>query len=276
MATNQTPETVEHQEPDRADIVEAEDDSQAMLEEAQEADLEDAEEHQFEPWEPQIDNVGQRLLSHLIDELTAAGAWARSGETDRKLIVSRCTRRIKAELRTGYAEILGMGVAAVQAELKKVTLEGDKIQGLLVIDRHTKQLHALADFAGSDVLVILANDVEEHLADMDDMIPIDGQQEMELDPGLHESVVDAGIAAIQEAAEEVPAGSQQDEEAAEILFPDVDPSRVLFEDGKAIGLAPDPDCTVCTGEGGWDINVPGIHDEVTQEWVKCDCVALPA
>jgi hypothetical protein len=131
-----------------------------------------------------INNVGQALIKHLIDEFAAnKKAWDTMAPSDRDILVERVGRRIRHEIRLGYANILAYGQPALTAKLAKVVFGPTNVQGTLTIDTHTPARHTLADFVGADVVVVLANDVEELLRDMDDLIETSNQQLLPLAGG---------------------------------------------------------------------------------------------
>jgi len=228
----------------------------------------------------------------------------------------------------------------------KVVLGGDKIQGTIVIDKHidAKNRHALSDFAGNDVLIVMASDIEEHLADMDGLAKEAGSIQTEFDLAMGAPVTPESMAIIDEviatqdddipaelihtdddsaervdvwdsAIEEMSRNEQDDLayklaldlEAAPIDLEDIegwsdeqvanyigyargklaerdalsadvekiDESRIQRKDGVIVGIAPDPDCEICSGNGGWDDSVDVDSDETVDEWVRCECVELP-
>ena len=77
-----------------------------------------------------------------------------------------------------------------------------------------------------------------------------------------------------EALQEI--SDQTDEEMAEKkLAPDIDPSRLIYKDGELSAIAPDPDCEMCSGEGGWDAVFVNSEGPDTQEWTRCECIEIP-
>ncbi len=130
------------------------------------------------------ENLGQRLMEHLMHELIDAGAWPKMSEQQRRIVTDRVTRRIRHEARMGYQEVMTGGVKACAAHLSKVVFTGDGIQGTLKIDKHTDR-HLLSDFAGMDVLVLLTNEVDDHLEGISDLVAdaIEDQQKLPLQEG---------------------------------------------------------------------------------------------
>lgn len=205
------------------------------------------------------DTIGTRLLSAFIDELSAAGV---KRNKDTEFVLERLGRRIRSELRRGYLQIMARDVPAVQATMGKVVMGGDKIQAAINIDKHidARNRHALADFAGSDVLIVMADDVEEHLADMNELAQEAATIQQELDLGEPTTTAEM----LDEVQEQI---ADADKE--------IDESRIQRKDGEIVGVAPDPECHICNGRGGWDETVTDENDESHQEWVRCECVELP-
>ncbi len=192
-------------------------------------------------------NVGNRLLQAFHDELTAAGVRQ---SKDTRFALSRFERRIKTEILAGYREILQGGSPGVQATLAKVVFSAGKVQGALEIDKHTDQTHELADFAGNQVLVILAEDIGQHLADMDATIDELAKLQQELD--FEPAEADIGIGTVTERdPDEAKAIDElfHDGEAEYVTTEDgsvvdaegevIPPERLIMEDGKVVGVVPE-------------------------------------
>lgn len=128
-------------------------------------------------------NTGQRLLQVFHQELTAAGVKITD---DYAPALRRVERMIKLEVLAGFQRIITGGEKAAEATLAKVVFAGDKIEASLEVDRHTQERHQLADFAGRQVLIVLADDLDEHLEGLGDLIAdlSDVQIDLEFSPPL--------------------------------------------------------------------------------------------
>lgn len=242
------------------------------------------------------ENVGQALLRHIIAELTAIphpsienqSVWSCMREAQQEEIAERLTRRIKFEVRAGFREILAGGMPALDCELKSVKFTGKAVQGTLEIPKHSGHTHDLADFAGNMVIVVLASDLADYFEGMGEIVVHHDQQELDLAGELEETgelleasdeTIAEGEAELeQDAADRVP-----DNTGAEIPIPSVDelpahlahidPSRIMYLEGRPVELAPDPECSKCQGDG-----MTAYEDEELDSGVgyqPCSCTVMP-
>lgn len=243
------------------------------------------------------ENVGQALLRHIVAELTAIphpsienqSVWSCMREAQQEEIAERLTRRIKFEVRAGYREILANGMPALDCELKKVTFTGKAVQGTLEIPKHSGHTHDLADFAGNMVIVVLASDLADYFEGMGEVVVHHDQQELDLESELEETqeLLEASDETIAEGEAELnEAGTDRiarDDSGAELPMPQVDglpahlahidPSRIMYLEGRPVELAPDPECSKCQGEG-----MVAYEDEELDTGVgyrSCSCTEVP-
>jgi len=118
--------------------------------------------------------IGRELLEGFKQELAdiknpsndRQNIWQTLSEAKQDEILDRYGRRIEAVLRGGYEAILTQNVEAAFAQLKKVVFNDAGIQALLDIPKNSSRRHALADFQGQQVLVVLTQDLDEYLESM--------------------------------------------------------------------------------------------------------------
>ncbi len=236
--------------------------------------------------------VGKALLRHIIDELSGIphptienqSVWSTMREAQQEEIGDRIIRRIKFEVAAGYREILANGLPALSCELKSVKFTGKGIQGTLEISK-SGHAHDLADFAGNQVVIILAQDLEQYFAGMDEIIVHHDQGELELDGQLEQLEIDAVAEASgldpDEVARKLQSPSDNSGEELSIRpvddlpahLADIDPTRIIYLEGQPVELSPDPECEDCSGDG-----MVSYADEELETGVgyrTCECTVLP-
>jgi len=150
-------------------------------------------------YEVQATKVGLNLLQALTDELklikdpsnSARSLWNSLKQDDLDAIISRLTNRIQYEVRTGYCAILAGGVPSATAQLDKVVFSDKGIEGKLIIPRLTDHRHDLADFAGSQVVIVMADDISGYFENMADIVAPPDQLPLIAGDGDPDSVSDS-------------------------------------------------------------------------------------
>ena len=135
------------------------------------------------------DEIGKNLLQAMIAELTLIphptvanqNVWSTRKEKDQEATIDRFKRLIKAEVLRSFEYILADGAPAVRATLEKAVFSDKGIQGTLQIERHSGQRHALADFAGSEVAVIMPQSLEAYFDTMSEIVGTADQAKLDLD-----------------------------------------------------------------------------------------------
>jgi len=134
-------------------------------------------------------NVGVNLMTAFIDELkiisdpsnSARSLWNSLKEAEIDEIVGRLSTRIQYEVRMGYSAILGGGVPSATAQLDKIIFTDKGIEGKLVIPRYTEHRHELADFAGCQVVIVMAQDLDGYFEGMRDVVVPPDQIPLDMD-----------------------------------------------------------------------------------------------
>lgn len=221
-----------------------------------------------------VDKVGATILSECAQALSAAKVPVNK-HTEH--IMARLSRVIKAELRNGYMQIMRNDTPMVIAAMGKTTFALDKIQATLEITRSTGRddRHALSDFVGRDVIVVMPLDVDEYFEGMDAIAKEASELQTDMFAGEPEppeetpppepdtNRVDLESEPTQEEIteeEEEPAEDlveQADDDAlvtyhtadGPIQVRAADEPRLVIVDGYVSGFAPDPDCQDCAGAG---------------------------
>ncbi len=222
-----------------------------------------------------VDAIGARLLKTLVTELNNCphptvenqSVWSAMPEHTQAASLDRMGAQIRAALAEGYAIILKNETPAVRCELSEVTFKSGAVIGKLKIPTTSKHRHELSDFAGYQVIVVMARNLDEYLQDMEDIVAETDQGELDLDE-KKENLGDA------EYDVTVHTGMMDDAETlvaieacAQALADDVDAS--VLEDSIAQEEIPqpghgfpDPDCHACHGNG---IGIDGG---------ECGCVTM--
>lgn len=132
--------------------------------------------------------VGEKLLAGFREELTniknpgnpKQNIWGILSEVQQDEILDRTSRRISHHFRLAFEAILAADVPAVHATLAAVTFGAKGIRGSLEIPAGSAHRHALADFSGKQVLVILTDELDEYLESMSSVKPDKDQAELAL------------------------------------------------------------------------------------------------
>ena len=137
------------------------------------------------------EDIGKDLLQALIGELALIpdptvknqNVWSTRKEKDQEQTIHRLKDRVRSIVTKAFGQILAAGNPAAQAKLKDVKFGGEKITAGLEIDVHCKERHALADFAGKYIAVIMPEDTDEYFETMDEIVASKDQQSLALDTG---------------------------------------------------------------------------------------------
>lgn len=138
------------------------------------------------------DEVGKNLLEAMIGELTLIphpsianqNVWSTRKQKDQEATIERFRKRIKAEVLRSFEHILADGHPAVRATLEKVVFSDKGIQGTLQIAKHSGRRHALADFAGSEIAIIMPQSLDAYFESMSEIVGTADQAELDLDAGV--------------------------------------------------------------------------------------------
>lgn len=140
----------------------------------------------------EADEIGKNLLEAMIGELTLIphpsianqNVWSTRKQKDQEATIERFRKRIKAEVLRSFGRILADGSPAVRATLEKVVFSDKGIQGTLQIEKHSGQRHALADFAGAEVAIIMPQSLDAYFESMSEIVGTADQAELDLDAGV--------------------------------------------------------------------------------------------
>lgn len=189
-------------------------------------------------------NAGQKIVKFMVQELTAAGVWPKWGEDEREDFLGSADEAIRAAVCEGYVETIANGLPAVKASLGNVTVNGSKVSAKVNFDvLESKDLHRVVDFAGRGVMITLADNVDDALDGMQELI--DTTREHQLEFGLEETL---------EASRENLTGGK--------LFLDNLPGDLA----GALDEFADSGCTSCGGLG----HITGGMGDNLSSWV-CPC-----
>lgn len=121
---------------------------------------------QPERYELAEDLVGKRLLEACVDELKALqDPWSRTSELKQDEAIRRLEKRIGSAVREAFGVITAGDFPAARATLSKVVFTANGVQGTIAIEKSSHHRHELADYAGAEVVVVMA-DPEDWMADM--------------------------------------------------------------------------------------------------------------
>jgi hypothetical protein len=206
-----------------------------------------------DPFEQVSDSVGKHLVQFLIHELNliqhpaqGCGVWNAMPENMQAEAMDRMRSRIRSELERGYEKIFAVDTPAVRAELATVTFTAGKVQAKLEIPTTAQYRHALSDFAGRHVIVVLPNSIDDYLEGMDGMVAEKDQGELDLDE---------------------PAENNEDDYP--LLEEKILGVVVGHIEGAELAKMPDPQCAYCKGSGK-------LYDIETDEFSPCKCHIMDA
>lgn len=140
------------------------------------------------------DEIGKNLLDAMIGELTLIphptmdkqNVWSTRKQADQDATIQRFKSRVRSEVLRFFQHVMANGNPATAATLDKVIFTDKGIQGMLAIDRNSRERHALADFAGERVVVIMPDDLEQYFESMGEVVSSDDQAELDL--GANETI----------------------------------------------------------------------------------------
>lgn len=113
-------------------------------------------------------DVGHAVLTVFLDELKWANdPWTKMNAERQDLVLRRAETRIKQAIRKGFAAMVAGEHPTARAVLDKVAFTAKGVQGTLTI-ADPEHRHALADHAGTQVLVVLAT-AERYLERMEEI-----------------------------------------------------------------------------------------------------------
>lgn len=134
------------------------------------------------------DEIGKNLLDALIGELTLIphptmdkqNVWSTRKQADQDATIHRFKSRVRDEVLRFFSHVISNGNPATKAELESVKFTGKAITGTLTIEKNSGERHALADFAGSEVVIIMPDDLEQYFQSMGEIVSSDDQAELDL------------------------------------------------------------------------------------------------
>lgn len=135
------------------------------------------------------DEVGKNLLEAMIGELTLIphpsianqNVWSTRKQSEQDFTITRFKSRIRTEILRFFQHVMADGNPAATATLEKVVFTDKGIQGTLAIDKNSRERHALADFAGEQVVVIMPDNLEQYFESMGEIVSSDDQAQLDLD-----------------------------------------------------------------------------------------------
>ena len=137
----------------------------------------------------QAEEIGKNLLEAVINQLTTIphpsianqSVWSTMKQTEQDSIIERFTRVIKTEVLRGYRVIMADANPAARATLEQVVFSGKGIKATLTIDKHSKERHALADYADREVAIIMPDELDEFFDSMSEVESVSDQAELTFD-----------------------------------------------------------------------------------------------
>lgn len=196
----------------------------------------------------QANEIGKNLLEAVINQLTTIphpsvanqSVWSTMKQSEQDNIIERFTRVIKTEVLRGYRVIIAGGNPAARATLEKVVFSGKGIQATLTIDKHSKERHALADYADCEVAIIMPDELDEFFETMSEVESASDQTELPLD---NDTIADPETESDNHAD-----GQAQETDAAEKAEDDqlkehLDAADQALADAAAEGAKPAPETT---------------------------------
>lgn len=162
------------------------------------------------------DEVGKNLLEAMISELVLIphpsianqNVWSTRKQVDQDATITRFKSRVRTEIFRFFQHVMANGNPAATATLDKVIFTDKGIQGTLAIDKNSRERHALADFAGERVVIIMPDDLEQYFESMGEIVSSDDQAQFDLDTGASDEQKSAA------ASEETPDGASSDDQTA--------------------------------------------------------------
>lgn len=100
-------------------------------------------------------NLGTFLVKTLIEEIRSIRVpWSILPQGEQQPVIDRITERVDAAVKKGMGDALAGGFPRVVAKLESITIKDATVAKLTF---GNEELHALADFVGTDVVLVLAS-----------------------------------------------------------------------------------------------------------------------